>query len=100
MITLSSTTPHLGALVLGRVRVALHVDLVVTGQTPADSQVTGRPTVLVAQPLTPVISSAPSPPPGAGLPTLGLVGLLGPVTGQTAGVAALQLVLTGQWTGG
>ena len=47
-----------------------------------------------------MVTPAVSPPPRAGVATLSLVRLVGPVTGQTAGVAALQLVLTGQWTGG
>ena len=76
----------------------LHDDLVLTGQSPADPDITGRTTVLVTQPLTPVITPALSPPPGAGLATLSLVRLLGPVTGQTAGVAALQQVLAGERT--
>ena len=79
---------------------ALHTGLVMTGQGPGDHHVTGRPTVLVARPLTPVVSPTLRPPLGTGLTALGLVGLLLAVTGQTAGVTALQGVLAGQRTGG
>ena len=77
---------------------ALHTGLVMTGQGPGDHHVTGRSTVLVARPLTPVVSPTLRPPLGTGLTALGLVGLLLAVTGQTAGVTALQGVLAGQRT--
>ena len=76
----------------------LDVCLVLTLECPGDQDLTGRTTVLVAQPLTPVITSALWPPPGAGLAALSLVRQVGPVTRETAGVAALQLVLAGQRT--
>ena len=79
---------------------ALHTGLVMTGQGPGDHHITRRSTVLVAGSLTPVVSPTLGPPPATGLAALGLVGLLVAVTGQTAGVTALQRVLTGERTGG
>ena len=70
------TDPDLGALVQGRVRVALHGCLVLTLECPGDQNIAGWTTVLVAQPPTPVLTLTLSPPPGAGLATLSLVRLV------------------------